>query len=529
MTAGSLVCVRWSSSRASRAVAAAASLAIVLGVGSAAAQVDAAWTEFQGGPAKTGAVPDGPEPGYRQVWRTPIAPGGPGQRFGLSVPVIADDIAIAVGAEQVVGIDIVTGEQAFSVDRDLGPPVAPAVSSTVTGAFVVYTEGWGEGPPAAAGATGDGATPTSDTPAPELSPTTGASATATPGVADAASDSHLAAFNLATQEPLWAPVQLDAVSRSGVTLAGKLAVVGGIDGTVTAVALGDGTIAWKQELGATVLTSLAATDDLVLVSLQGDSDTPPVVVALDAASGEERWRHEPTDASAVVSAVSVQGSHAYAIFSGLSQTSVVAIDLVDGAQRWSRRVNAGFDVAAPPLVAAGRVFVTDLIGHTRALDAGTGGELWDFAMNVAVFRSVPTLVGSHLLVPAGDGELGAIDVETGELVWRRPADGSSLRSVAPAGDVLIAVRGGALTGVEAYEHDPDAALVPEASPTTLALGSMLGAMLAAALAVLVVFLLLGRVLAARMGPAFADDADTDAGEVDDEPIRDPWEDEDPEP
>ncbi len=181
------------------------------------------------------------------------------------------------------------------------------------------------------------------------------------------------------------------------------------------------------------------------------------------------------------------------------------------------------------MASSGSVYVTDLIGHTRALDAETGEEIWDFAMNSAVFRSVPTLVGSHLLVPTLEGEVGAIDVETGELVWRLPGDGSSIRSLVPAGDMLVAVRGGAESGFEAYEHDPDAALVREASPTTLALAPMLGAMAVAALGVLALVLLLGRFLARRMGPAFGDDPRTEADHPDPESIRDPWEDEDPAP
>jgi hypothetical protein len=138
-------------------------------------------------------------------------------------------------------------------------------------------------------------------------------------------------------------------------------------------------------------------------------------------------------------------------------------------------------------------------------------------------------VGSHLLVPTLEGELGAIDVETGELVWRRSGDGSSFRSLATAGEVLVAVRGGAQSGFEAYVHDPDAALVREASPTTLALAPMLGAMAVAALGVLALVLLLGRFLARRMGPAFSDDPHPDAADPDAESIRDPWEDEDPTP
>jgi outer membrane protein assembly factor BamB len=503
--------------RALRVAAIVTTLPLIAGAGAAAAQATASWTEFQGGPTKTGAVVEGPQPGYRQAWRTPIEPGGPGGRYGLSAPVIAGDVAVATGPEQIVGVDIVSGEQAWSVDRDLGPPVAPAAVSTSQGTLIVYTEGWGDGPPAA-------------------SPTTVAGSAASPspsgaeiGGADEQVDSHMAAFDLDTQEALWPPVQLDAVSRTGVTIDGGLAFVGGNDGTVTAVDLAEGAVAWEQQLNASLLTSLAASDGLVFVSLQGDRDTQPVVVALDAASGEERWRHEPVAPSAVVSAVSVDDDQVFAIFTGLSETSIVAIDPADGTQRWARRLNAAFDVVSPPLVASGRVFVTDLIGHTRALDATTGEEIWDFAMNATAFRSMPTLVGSFLLVPTLEGAIGAIDVEAGEIVWRLPDDGSSLRSLAPAGGVLIGVRGGARAGFEAYEHDPDAALVREASPTTLALAPMLAAMAGGALVVLAVVLLLGRFLASRMVPAFGGDPHDETAGPDPGSIRDPWEDEEPSP
>jgi outer membrane protein assembly factor BamB len=206
----------------------------------------------------------------------------------------------------------------------------------------------------------------------------------------------------------------------------------------------------------------------------------------------------------------------------------VGVALEDGVERWRRRVNAAFDVGAPPVVGSGGVFVTDVIGHTRAFDASSGEPLWDFAQNATVFRSVPALVGTHLLVPTTDGELGAIDVATGELVWRKPADGAPLRSLAVDSEIVVGVRGGARSGIEALEHDPDGALVREPSPTTLALGRMVGAMAIAAVGVLAVVLLLGRLLVARGGRARVDPDADDAADADDDTIRDPWEDEDPE-
>jgi hypothetical protein len=134
-------------------------------------------------------------------------------------------------------------------------------------------------------------------------------------------------------------------------------------------------------------------------------------------------------------------------------------------------------------------------------------------------------VGSTLLVPGAEGQIDAIDVVSGELVWRRAPDDAPVRALAGAGEVLVAVRGAERSGIEAYEHDPDVALLREASPTTLALGRMLGSMAIAAVPLIAAVVLFGTWLARRKGPAFPDEPDDDAGGPDDEPVRDPWEDE----
>jgi len=499
------------SNRARRGLTLAAIAPSLLVASVAAAQSAAVWTEFQGGPARTGVSTDGPEPGLRQVWHTEVPPGGPDERFGLSAPIVSDDVAVAVGPEQVLGFDISSGTQVFEVDRDLGPSVPAAAATVGQRTVIVYTEGWGDGPPSA------------DPAATEASPSASSSAGA--GVDADEVDSHLAAFDLDTQQPSWAPIRLDGVSRTGVTVLDGTAIVGVNDGTITAVDLTDGSLTWERQLDARLVTPLAAADGLVLAGLQGGRDTQPEVVALDVTSGQERWRHEPTTASALVSAVSVADGRVLALFAaGLGETSVVALDAADGAEAWNVRVSAPFDVVAPPVVTADTVFVTDFNGHSLALETATGERRWDFAQNTPTLQTVPMLVGSHLLVPSLDGALGAIDIETGELVWRRADDGSPMRALAAAGEMLIAVRGGALSGVEALEHDPDAPLVRESSPTTLALGRMVGSMGLAAVGVLALVLLAGRVLSRRTGPALTDN---DGSEAEDEPIRDPWEDEDP--
>jgi hypothetical protein len=505
---------RASARRALRTVALTLGIVVLVCVwaGAALAQAAAGWSQFQGDAARSGATADGPEPGFRQVWRTPVAPGGPGERFGLSAPVIADGVAVVVGPEQVLGLDLASGEDSFTVARDLGPSV-PAAIATIDGATsIVYTEGWGDGPPAALG--------TDETSAPP---------TRSPGLGGEVDEDdvegHLAAIDIVDQRPLWPPVPLGGVSRTGVTVLDGTAFVGVNDGTVTAVDLARGDVAWQQPMGAQLATPLAATEGLVLVGLQGDRDTQPVIVALDALTGEERWRHEPQAPSALVSAVSAGEGSIYAVFTGLSETAVVAVDLADGAERWSRRASGTIDPSAPPVVGDDAIYVTDLAGHTRAFDAATGEEGWDFASNTLVLRGAPILVGSTLLVPAVDGQIDAIDVATGLLVWRRAPDDAPVRALASAGEFLVAVRAAGLSGIEAYEHDPDMALLQEASPTTLALGRMLGAMALATVPLIAAAVLLGAWLSRRMGPAFLDEAGDEPDDPGDAPIRDPWEEE----
>ena len=504
---------RASARRALPTVSFALGMILLLSVWTAAASAQAAagWTQFQGGAARTGATIDGPEPGFRQAWRKAVEPGGPGERFGLSAPVIADGVVVVVGPEQVLGVDLASGERSFSAARDLGPSV-PAATATVDGTTaIVYTEGWGDGPPAAPGA---------DETSPSPSPS--------PAGADRDDDGaqgHLVAIDAGDQRPLWPSVPLEGVSRTGVTVLDGTAFVGVNDGTVTAIDLAEGTVAWQQPLGAQLATPLAAADGLVFVGLQGDRDTQPVIVALDAATGEERWRHEPLAPSALVSAVSVGDGSAFAVFTGLSETVVVAVDLADGAERWNRRVGGTIDPSAPPVVGDGAIYVTDLAGHTRALDAATGEERWDFASNTLVLRGAPILVGSTLLVPAVNGEIDGIDVASGELVWRLAPDDAPVRALAGAGEFLVAVRAGERSGIEAYEHDPDVMLLREASPTTLALGRMLGAMAIASVPLIAAAIVLGGWLARRMGPAFPDEPDDEPEGRGYEPIRDPWEDE----
>jgi outer membrane protein assembly factor BamB len=126
---------------------------------------------------------------------------------------------------------------------------------------------------------------------------------------------------------------------------------------------------------------------------------------------------------------------------------VHAIDASTGDRVWTEtvrprgtrdRVARGGGVA----VAGGRVFVTTGFGFVVALDANSGDEVWR-ATAGAPFHSAPTYSGGRVYAVTNDSELISIDAGTGEVGWTyqaiaEPARILSAPSVAVDGETVVA-------------------------------------------------------------------------------------------
>jgi len=126
---------------------------------------------------------------------------------------------------------------------------------------------------------------------------------------------------------------------------------------------------------------------------------------------------------------------------------VHAIDVASGDRVWTEtlrprgtrdRVARGGGVAA----AGGRVYVTTGFGFVVALDANNGDEVWR-ANGGAPFHSAPTYAGGRVYATTNDSELISIDAATGEVGWTyqaiaEPARILSASSVAVDGETVIA-------------------------------------------------------------------------------------------
>ena len=473
--------------------------AVVVLAAPAWAQTAQGWPQFQGGPAHTGAVPAGPQPAYRVAWTAPRSLGGPRDAYGLSSPVIIGELAIAVGPEEVVAVDVATGEVAWTVRRALGPSVPPAVGPSGGDELVVYTEGWGSGPPDQS----PSATPSGTSSSPSVSPSP------SPG-AEAAATSRLVAVSLQTQERAWR-VDLPDVSRTGVSLDATTAYVGTNDGAVTAVDLATGDVRWTGQAGGYLESPLAVGDGLVLASVRGTSSSAMKLVALRVEDGSQAWTYAPATASVVGGAPTIFEGTAYV---ALADSTVRAVALDSGVQRWLARLNS-YVIGASPVVVDGGVIVADNRGQVYRLDAATGARVWDFALNVTVLRTAPVAIGEVLALATTDGELTVFDLATGDLVWRSQVADAPVRGLAVGADTLVAVRAGTGAGLFGLTNDPAGALVRVQSPTILEPVVLFGGWALAAVPLVLGLFLLGRNMWARLGvPQFSTGEDDLAGEDD---------------
>jgi outer membrane protein assembly factor BamB len=436
------------------------------------------------------------------LWHAEFEPGGPLATQVLSAPVVADGLVVAVATEEVISWDLVTGSRVWSVPRTRGPVSQPAVALVGDRPVLLYTEGGAGDPlePRATGPTGSGSTPS---PSPQDQPAGPA-------------DSRLVAIDIGTREPLWEPIELTETSRSGVTVDGDRAYVVDVQGRVFAIDLAAGTVAWSRSVKRAVDGPPAVAEGVVVVTGRGSTEVPGAsVVALGAADGSVRWRRN-VDAPGIVfpSAPSIADGLAIAT---LTDFSLRAWDLATGDPRWS--VSVGYPPRFPPIpldsgvaIEEDAIFVGDQIGSVYRFDAVSGDRVWDFAVNEAITFGAPVLSGGSLLIGTDDGSVHALDPETGERLWRHEQSGQ-IRSLTPAGSVVVAVRTGSGSGLDAYGPDPDGRLLREASPTTPDYLRMLGSFALAAVPLAGIALVAGRLLVARVGPAFEEpDSDEQDGE-----------------
>lgn len=104
---------------------------------------------------------------------------------------------------------------------------------------------------------------------------------------------------------------------------------------------------------------------------------------------------------------------------GTRKAEVIALSASNGQQRWRARVSS--EVLSVPRIAMGLVVVHTLDGKLTALDAASGEQRWVYGHEVPVLslrgNSSPVIKGSSVLCGFANGKLASLDLVSGNLNW----------------------------------------------------------------------------------------------------------------
>lgn len=203
----------------------------------------------------------------------------------------------------------------------------------------------------------------------------------------------------------------------GPAVDGNRLVVGSTNGDLLALSTADGGELWRTQVGSEILSVPRFANDKVVVHTLNDS-----VFGLDAAKGELLWNYDfqaPVLTLRGSSTPVIVGDHAIV---GVSGGRLAKIELASGLPEWITTVTPPrgrseleriADLNATPVVAGETLYVTAYNGDLAALDLNSGAVLWRRALS------------SYAGLTLADGTLYVTDAN--DVVWAaKPEDGAGL-------------------------------------------------------------------------------------------------------
>ena len=157
------------------------------------------------------------------------------------------------------------------------------------------------------------------------------------------------------------------------------------------------------------------------------ADRHGIVKALDAESGKEKWKADlsektgffSSNRSALLSGgVTVAGSNAYV---GSEKAVVYALNTSDGTLAWQAK--AAGEVLSRPVVSDGMVLVHTSNGQLQAFNEADGAVKWTVNLDLPALslrgESAPSTAYGAAIVGGDNGRVNAVLMQQGQLIWQQ--------------------------------------------------------------------------------------------------------------
>ncbi|MCL5261379.1 MAG: outer membrane protein assembly factor BamB [Gammaproteobacteria bacterium] len=141
-----------------------------------------------------------------------------------------------------------------------------------------------------------------------------------------------------------------------------------------------------------------------------------VVVAVNPANGKNLWRVNVK--SQITSGIAADDS---LIFVGTGRSELIALKQANGAMAW--RTQFLGEILAQPKISQNKVVVKSEDGKVIALNAKTGATLWTYKQNGSSLMvrggSAPQIIGDYVIAGFPNGQLEALDLNSGKVLWKQ--------------------------------------------------------------------------------------------------------------
>ncbi|MDJ0765144.1 MAG: PQQ-binding-like beta-propeller repeat protein [Myxococcota bacterium] len=230
-------------------------------------------------------------------------------------------------------------------------------------------------------------------------------------------------------------VEIEAPDLTGTTLHGDVAIISA-RGAVHGIDTKSGAIAWRRETDRSdARFQIAGPDGLVKATPSGD------IELIDLFTGVLRWRTtlSPRSGGAPVVLAMADGPAPGLVVVAEQDRKIVALDMRSGEPHWRFSTARGGQFA---LRRYGRLlYISSNDSHFNAVDIEDGSLVWRFTDRTR-FCAPPAIHGDTLLAVGGrpgrpEGRIYALNAFSGEHLWDLPLEGGAVTAPIVADSVAL--------------------------------------------------------------------------------------------
>jgi outer membrane protein assembly factor BamB len=251
-------------------------------------------------------------------------------------------------------------------------------------------------------------------------------------------DGDLTAMDATNGDRIWSK-DIDARVTGGPGYGDKMVLVGTGDGDVIAFDADNGKRLWKAEVSSEVLSAPQRSGDTVIARTVDGK-----IFGLDSKTGRRHWIYDRSVPPLTLRGTGTPVIKDGTVIAGFDGGRMAALDLASGRLLWETRIAAAkgtselerlVDIDSEPVIINGVIYVASFQGQLAAVQMATGRVLW--SRDISSYAGFCVDSGTVYLTD-DESNVTAFDRYSGDLLWKQEKlHARAVTAPAIVGDYLV--------------------------------------------------------------------------------------------